>query len=141
MRKHPLGLALLDDASVPHDEHALCDGADKRQIVRDKEQTHPMPLLKVQQEGDNLCLYGDIERRGRLVADENLRVYGHCTCNGGTLALSAAHLVRIACGVGGGEPNLRQQIRDALLCIPHVGCTQATDRLANHRTDCAARVE
>ena len=33
MRKHPLGLALLDDASVPHDEHALCDGADKRQIV------------------------------------------------------------------------------------------------------------
>ena len=60
---------------------------------------------------------------------------------GSTLALAAAHLVRIACGVGGGEPNLRQQIRDALLCISHVRCTQAADRLADHRTDRAARIE
>ena len=43
--ENAVGLTLLDDASVLHDEDAVGDGADERQIVRDEEETHAvLPL-------------------------------------------------------------------------------------------------
>ena len=100
-----------------------------------------MLLLEVQEEGDDLRLHGDIKRRGCLIADEDVGMDGHCTRNGRTLALAAAHLVRIAICIGGGQSDLREEFCNARLRCTFVGCAKPADGLANHCTNGAARVE
>ena len=54
----------------------------------------PFPLDALQQV-DDLCLDGYIQRRDRLIADDELGVKGQGTGNGDTLTLSAGELMRV----------------------------------------------
>ena len=60
-------------------------------------------LAQILQKVDDLGLNGDVERRDRLVADDELRLHGQGPRDAHPLALSAAHLVGIAVGEPGVE--------------------------------------
>ena len=100
-----------------------------------------MLSLQMQEEGDDLCLYGHVECRGRLVADEDFGVNCHRARNCRPLALTAAHLVRVACGIGCGQSHLRKEFGDAPFGIAFIGRTQTADGFTDHRADGAAWVE
>ena len=62
----------FDDAAGAHDRDAVRDVIDNRQIVRDEQVGQPQLFLQIHQQIQNLCLDRDIERRDRLVADDQL---------------------------------------------------------------------
>ncbi len=101
-REHALDVALLDDAALLHDADPLRDFAHDAEIVGDEEERHAEPLLDVLQQRDDLRLHGDVERRGRLVGDEQIGLVGERHGDHHPLALAAGQLMRIAL-----EPALR----------------------------------
>ena len=63
----------------------------------------------------DLRLHGDVERGGRLVGDQQVRLVGERHRDHDALALAAGQLVRIALqpGFGIGNADLRQQLQRA----------------------------
>jgi hypothetical protein len=70
VRKQRLDRRLLDDASRVHDGHPVGHFSDDAEIVGDEEQREPEALLQVAQQVQDLRLDRDVERRRRLVGDE-----------------------------------------------------------------------
>ena len=73
----------------------------------DQQHGHAEALLKVLQELQDLGLDGDVERRGRLVGDQQVRVVRECHGDHHPLALPAGELVRV-----GGQARRRVGKRD-----------------------------
>ncbi len=63
-------VALLDRAPGVHDDDAVADLRDHAEIVRDEDDRGPVRLPESLQELDDLSLERHVERRGRLVGDE-----------------------------------------------------------------------
>ena len=63
-------LALFDDAPSVHHGHAMRDLPDDGQVVRDEEVVEPAVALKLEEQVEDLRLHRDVERRDRLVADQ-----------------------------------------------------------------------
>src|SRR2546422_3905280 len=84
---------------------------------------HVVLILQVLQQVQDLRLDRHVERRHRLVADENLRLQGEAAGDCDPLSLAAGELVRILEERNFGEPHLLQQFMDrvaALACArPH----------------------
>ena len=83
------------------------------QAVRDEQVREAQALLQVLQEVEHLRLHRHVERRYRLVADDELGLGGERTGDPDALALAARELVRIAGRHGRGEPHELQQLRHA----------------------------
>ena len=66
------------------------------EIVRDEDVGQAEPLLQILQQVDDLRLDRDVERRYRLVADDQLGLDGERAADRDPLRLAAAQLVRIA---------------------------------------------
>ena len=80
---------MLDDAAEIHDGNVVADVLHHREIVRD-EQVGELPLaLQVLQEVDDLRLDRDVERRHRLVADDQPGTQRQGAGDADTLALAA----------------------------------------------------
>jgi hypothetical protein len=107
--KYLLNVALFDDLAFFHHAHPLCDLAHNTEVVGDEEKRHAEPLLKLLQQFDDLRLHGHIERRGRFVSDQQVRLVGERHGDHDALPLAARKLVRITT-----KPGLR--VRD-----PHLG--------------------
>jgi hypothetical protein len=84
-----LRLALLDDATVGHDRHAVGDRTDQGQVVGDEQQTQAHLGAQPAQQLDDGRLDGDVERGGDLVADEELWLRRQRTPYGDPLSLAA----------------------------------------------------
>ena len=101
-----------------------------------------MPALQVAHQVQHLRLHRDVERGGRLVADQEPRLRRQRAGDRDPLPLAARELVRILRAVGGGEPDLREQRRDA---VRDLGPTDAglarTDRLGDDVVDGPARIQ
>src|SRR5471030_113533 len=97
--------ASLDDAAEIHDGDPVGDVLNDLQVVADEEIGEVQPLLKVEQQIENLATHRDIERRGRLVEDDDVRRYGDGAGDADALALSTAQLVRIAVEMRGRETD------------------------------------
>ena len=69
---------------------------DQPQVVRDEEVRQLQPLLQIHQQVDDLRLDRDVQRRDRLVGDDERRVERQRAREADALTLSAAELVRIA---------------------------------------------
>ena len=67
-----VGRRVLDDAPEIHDGHLDRDVPHHRQIMGDEQIGQAQLLLQVLQQVDDLALDGDIERRYRLVADDDV---------------------------------------------------------------------
>ena len=88
--------AELDDAAEIHDGDAVADVLDHGEIVRDEEVGEAEPRLEVDQQVEDLRLDRDVERRDRLVGDDQLRLERERARDADALALAAGELVRIA---------------------------------------------
>src|SRR5439155_804007 len=64
------------------------------QVVGDEDVGEPEVLLQVFEQVEDLRLHGHVERRDRLVADDQLRVDGEGARDTDSLALAAGELVR-----------------------------------------------
>ena len=95
-REQPGRLAHLHDPSPIHHRQPVADVLDKPQVVRDEEVRQLQSLLQIHQQVDDLCLDGDVQRRDRLVGDDERRVERQCAGEADALTLSSAELVRIA---------------------------------------------
>ena len=60
----------FDDLAGVHDDHLVGHLGDDAEIVGDDQDRHAQPLLQVGQQVEDLRLDGDVERRGRLVGDQ-----------------------------------------------------------------------
>ena len=86
---------LLDDAAGIHDHHPMRDLGHHAEIVGDQHDGRARALAQVAQEVEDLRLDGDVERRRRLVGDQDLGIAGQCHGDHHALAHAARELVRI----------------------------------------------
>ncbi len=88
-------LSLLDDAPVLHHAHPLGHALDDAEVVRDQQHRHAHALLQLAQQLEDLRLDGDVERRGGLVGDEEVRLVGERHGDHHALALAARELMGV----------------------------------------------
>ena len=86
----------LDDPAEIHHRDAVGDVLHHREIVRDEDVGEAEPVLQIAQQIDDLRPDRDVERRDRLVADDELRLDRERAGDGDALALAAGEFVRIA---------------------------------------------
>ncbi len=98
----------FNDLTVTHDINPIRKPADDPEIMRDEDHGHAEPFLQICQQVEYLCLNGDVERRRRLVSDQNIRFVGKRHGNHDTLTLSAWKLIRIAVDAAFGFWNTNQ---------------------------------
>ncbi len=79
--------AALDNPAAIHDGDAVAEMADDREVVRDEDQRQVEFLPQADQQVDDLRLDRDVERRDRLVADDDIGLHRQCAGNGDALAL------------------------------------------------------
>ena len=65
-----VGLRQLDDLPDVHHGHAVADVLDDAQVVRDEQVGQAELRLQIQQQVQDLGLDRDVERRDRLVGDD-----------------------------------------------------------------------
>jgi hypothetical protein len=94
LRKLP-GLDCLHHLSAIEDDDPVAEGADKRQVVADKNQPHSTLLHEVVQYREHLHLHGHVKRRGRFVSDKKLGLGSKHHGNHDALTHAARHLVRV----------------------------------------------
>ena len=84
----------LDDAAVLHHDDPVGHVGDDAHVVGDQHDAGVDPLAQVAHQLEDLALHGDVERRGRLVGDEELGLAGQRLRDHRALALTAGELVR-----------------------------------------------
>lgn len=106
------GGRLLDDPAVAHHDDAVGDVGDDAHVVGDDEDAHAGALLQLAHEVEDLGLHRDVERRGRLVGDEQLGLRGHRHGDHRPLPLPAGELVGVVADLhlGVGHVHLAQQL-------------------------------
>src|SRR5260370_37202473 len=80
----------LDDLSEIHDGDAVADTLDDREVVGDEQIGKPELALQIAQQVDHLRLHRDVERRDRLIADDQARVKRERAGDADPLALAFA---------------------------------------------------
>ena len=100
----------------------------------------PEALLQVHQQVDHLRLDRYVERRHRLVADDQPRLDGERARDADPLPLAAGELVRIALGVLRRQADQAEQLGDAI-AAPAGRETVQRQRLADGLRDRHARIE
>ena len=141
--KNLLDRPLLDDLAAVHDADGIGDAPDDAEIVGDEQQAHAEPSADIRQQRQDLRLHGNVERRGRLVRDQKIRLVGERHRDHHALALAAGQLMRIALQPGFrlGNTDLRQQFeRPRPRLRPANAIVQGKD-LADLRLDRVQRIE
>ncbi len=103
----------LDDLAEVHDRDPVRDVADDREVVRDEEVRQLEVGLEGLEQVDDLGLDRDVERRDRLVADDEVRVERERAREPDALALAARELVRVARRRIRGKPDDLEQLTHA----------------------------
>src|SRR5208283_56301 len=113
-----LGAEFYQTAGV-HDGDAIGDVRNDGEIVRDEEHRQSEFVAKVVEQVEDLLLYGDIERGGGLVGDEQLRTVDDGHGDHDALAHASGELVRIAAGplLGVGDGNVAHAFDRATPCF------------------------
>ena len=90
---------------------------DDVEVVGDEDVGQPEVALQVGQQVQDLRLHGDVERRDRLVADDQLRLEREGAGDPDALSLPARELVREAVVVLGVEADALEQLLHAALAV------------------------
>ena len=117
---------------------AIGDVVHDGEVVRDEQEREAELALQAAHQVEHLRLHRHVERRGRLVADQERRVAGQRPRDRDALALSAGELVRELLPVGAAEADLLEQARDARL-DPRSPCDAAPAPRAQRLGDDVAR--
>src|SRR2546430_270103 len=105
--------ATFDDPAEVHDRHPVAHVLDHPEIVGDEQQREPELPLQVVQQVQYLGLDGDVERRHRLVRDDEARADRERARDPDALALAAAELVWIAVRRVGRQADEGEKLVDA----------------------------
>ena len=105
-RQHLVGRAGLDDPPEVHDGDAVGDVLDDRQVVGDEHERDAELALEVADEVQDLGLHEHVERRHRLVGDDQVGPERERRRNRHPLALAARELVRPASACRCESPTL-----------------------------------
>ena len=133
--------AEFDDLAEIHHQHAVRNVADDVEVMADEQIGQAEFALQIDQQVQHLRLDRLVERRHRLVENDETRRQRQCARDVDALALAAGDLVRIAVGeVFGPQPDLAEQFagqraRGVLGHAVHLGTER--DRLL----DGQARIE
>src|SRR5688572_14164761 len=136
-----LRLADLDDAPEVHDRDAIADVLYHAEIVRDEQVCQAELLLKVLEQIEDLCLHRDVERRHRLIANNELRLHRKRARDTETLPLAAAELVRVAGDSRGRKADDIQELEHTLTRAIAAGEFVNLQDFAQHVTDGHARIQ
>ena len=112
-----LGRAVFDETAEVHNAHRVRDMLDDRQVVRDEQVGQLVLLLQFLQQVDDLRLDRHVERRDRLVADDEFGVERQRPRDADTLSLTARELVRIAVLVEGLQTAVVHDLVDIVLVL------------------------
>ncbi len=118
--QHLGGRAGLDELARVEHQHPVAELGDDSEVVRDCEDgqaaVRPQPCQQLQ----HLGLDRDVERRGRLIRDEQLRFAGHGDRQHDPLQHAAGELVRVLPVhlFGFVQPHRLQQCHPCLVCLP-----------------------
>ena len=115
----------FDDVAEVHHGDAVADVAHHRQVVRDEQVGDAELGLQVHQQVDHLRLHRDVERRHRLVADDQLRVQRQRAGDAEALALAAGELVRILGRRLRAQADLGEQPLHALAPLGCASCRRS----------------
>ena len=99
----------LDDLTGVHHGDVVADVGDDAEVVADDDHREPGVADQSTQQAEDLGLHGDVERGGRLVGDQQLRLPGQRQRDGDPLGHAAGELVR----VGLQHPRRRRRCRPA----------------------------
>ena len=102
---------LLDDLAAVHDADRIGDAAHDAEIMGDEQQAHAEPRADIGEQRQDLRLHGDVERRGRLVRDQQIGLVGERHRDHHALPLAAGQLVRIACQAASRDRECRPASR------------------------------
>jgi hypothetical protein len=102
----------LDDPAQIHDRDAVRDVLYHAQVVRDEQERHPEVALQVREQVEDLRLHRHVERRHRLVADDDVGLQGQGARNADALPLPARELVRKIVGLVRPQTHARHEFGD-----------------------------
>src|SRR5205823_2341957 len=132
----------LDDAAEIHHADPVRHVPHYREIVADEEVGEAELVLQVAHQIENLRLHRDVERRGRLVADDEFGFRGKGARNRDPLPLTAGEFVRILDAVIGVQADQAQQLADPVLDVAFALYeVERADRLGHDGIDPEARIE
>ena len=112
-----LRLAVLHDLACVHNRNPIRHVGHDAQIVRDKDNGKMSLLLDLIDQLQNLGLNGHVQSRGRLVADQNIRICRQCDSNHDSLPHAAGKLKRILVEPGGRFRNAHLLHKLDRLCL------------------------
>ena len=113
-----------------------------RQVVADEQVGQAQIVLQVAHQVEDLGLDRYVERRGRLVAQDQVGPARQCPGDGDALALPAGEFVRVLFAVGAAQADLFEQrvdLPDRLAGV--AGDTEGSDRFGNDVPHPPARIE
>ena len=126
----------LDDAAEIHHADAARHVPDHGEVVADEEIGEAELVLQVAHQIEDLRLHGDIERRGRLVADDELGFGRQRAGDRDALPLAAGKFMRIFPAVVGMQADQVQQFADARLDVAlALDQVEGADRLGDDGID------
>jgi hypothetical protein len=136
-------LAGLDDVARLQHHHPVGDLGDHAHVVGDQHDRRTGPVADPAQQPQDLRLHRDVERGGRLVGEQQLRLVGERQGQHHALFLSARQLVRVVAEpvLGVGDLDLPQQLEAALAHRAARGGPMGAQRLLELPADGAHRVE
>src|SRR6266542_2955682 len=83
-------IAVLDDMTQVHNDYVAGHHAYEPYVMRDQQIAKVLGALHIKQEFDDLTADRGVERRGRLVENEDARVAGKRSCESHPLQFAAA---------------------------------------------------
>src|SRR6266700_3297509 len=131
----------LDDAAEMHYRNAVGNVLHHREIVRNEFVGQPEPPLQVAQEIEHLRTDRDIERRNRLVTDDELGLDCERARNGDALALAAGEFMRITARQARLEADKPQKLVHPLRAARWRDDVVQRKRLGENLPDGHARIE
>ena len=134
-------VADFDDLAEIHHGDAVTDVLDDGDVVRDEQIGEAELLLQIAQEVDDLRLHRDVERRHRLVADDEARIERQGAGDADPLALTAGEFVRVAVQRLGPQADLVGERLDPLVERAAMGDPVIPQRLGDDVADPEARVQ
>lgn len=135
---------VLDQDSVPHDDHSISDVGHHTPVVGDQQQRHRGVLVaELVEQREDLGLHRHVQCRGRLVGDQNLGIAAERCRDDDALCHAPGQLMGVAAGhrLGIGDLDALQQIdHDGRGRFPVDALMQA-DQLVQQVTHAHRRVE
>ena len=92
-------ISQLNHLAKVHNSNTVGNMSDDQKIMCDEQIGQSQFLLQFIKHVDNLRLDGNIQRRYRLVADDEFGIDSQRSCNTDTLSLSAGKLMHITGGM------------------------------------------